>query len=237
MPLSVPRWILAAIPTLLLDPGAALATDLAGVASGAPGAGPASSLAQAGPRDLPTLELVFFDPLNALPCGLESLAGEADAVLRPLGVRIAWRQGGPGTLTRRPQLHVVLLDGPAAERLQLVLGATPHEPGASLHFWISMPAVKRVLGLDPVRDRALSLAQRVQVARAIARVVVHETVHALAPELPHAPAGLMCDHLDRAFLLASRVPIDVRAAAALRAAFEALARGGRPAAPALAASE
>ena len=165
-----------------------------------------------------TIEIVWFDPLDALPCRFEELVGEAEAVFRTADVAVRWRKAGPGTVTQPPQVHAVLLDGAQPAGQELVLGATGHSGAPALNLWISLPAIKRTLGLDPTPGRAVSAFERRQLARALARVLLHEVVHAVAPDLPHAATGLMCERMDRAFLLKESVAIDAAWVAALREA-------------------
>jgi hypothetical protein len=75
------------------------------------------------------------------------------------------------------------------------------------------------------------MAQRREFGLALGRVVVHELVHALAPQRPHVKGGLMADRMGRALLLASDIVIDAGTSEALRAAVS----GRAPARHALAA--
>jgi hypothetical protein len=89
-------------------------------------------------------------------------------------------------------------------------------------LWVSLPAVKRTLGLDPTPRRVLSPGQARQVARAVARVLAHEVIHGVAPSLPHAERGLMSHRMTRTFLLSDSFAFDAASAAALRAGVRVL---------------
>jgi hypothetical protein len=162
------------------------------------------------------LEIVWFDPLDAMPCAFEEMTMEADRVFNAMGVRVAWLKATQDTYTRPPQVHAVLVDGREAPGRELTMGATQRDRTSGLHTWVSLPAVKRTLGIDPTPGRSISPGQRWQIARAVARVLVHEVVHAVAPSLPHAERGLMGHRLNRQFLLSAGVRFDPAAAAALR---------------------
>ena len=49
--------------------------------------------------------------------------------------------------------------------------------------------VARVLGVASERDGMMEPSDRRRLAKALARVVVHELVHRVAPDLPHADSG------------------------------------------------
>ena len=62
----------------------------------------------------------------------------------------------------------------------------------------------------------LSTEDERNLARALARVVVHEAFHAIAPELPHAKKGLTSSNLTRRVLLRGKAEIDAKAARVFR---------------------
>jgi hypothetical protein len=177
-------------------------------------------------QDAAGLEIVWFDPLNALPCAFDDMTREADRVFGAMGVGVAWLQAGPDTFTRPPQVHAVLVDGREAPGTELTMGATLKDTTNGLHLWVSLPAVKRTLGISPIAGRVVSPGQGRQLARAVARVLAHEVIHTVAPSLPHAERGLMCHRLGRDFLLEERLYFDAATAAAVRAGSRTL-RAGR----------
>jgi hypothetical protein len=82
------------------------------------------------------------------------------------------------------------VDGRASGHL---MGATPRHPSVRA-AWIFSSGVVWALGLG--RD-PLSTSEEREVARALGRVVAHEIVHVVAPEVPHARKGLMQPSLNR----------------------------------------
>jgi hypothetical protein len=69
--------------------------------------------------------------------------------------------------------------------------------------WVFLSSVRWTLG-HPVPGGPLNPRQEREVALALARVVAHEVVHAIAPDEPHSQGGLLNHSLNRAFLLGPR---------------------------------
>jgi hypothetical protein len=181
------------------------------VAGGAAEAGPAAGGA--------ALSVTWHDPAHALPFDPDRLAAELAGVLQGAGVALSWQAARPDTVTTGPGLRVVLL--PAGRGLRPgVMGTVPRR-SASRTAWVSLANVERTLGLDaplaPRADRELS--------RALARVIAHELVHLVAPELPHSRGGLMAPRLGRGFLTAPGMRLAPAVVAALRAGAEGRGRG------------
>ncbi len=82
--------------------------------------------------------------------------------------------------------------------------------------------VLQVLDADRPPGRPPADTYHLETARAFARVVVHELVHALAPEHSHAEQGLMRGTLNRRFLLGHELPIDAACRVAISSALRLL---------------
>ncbi len=82
--------------------------------------------------------------------------------------------------------------------------------------------VLRVLDVDRPAELPPAATYNPATARAFARVVVHELVHALAPEHSHAEQGLMRGTLNRRFLLGHELPIDAACRVAISSALQLL---------------
>ena len=95
--------------------------------------------------------------------------------------------------------------------------------------WIYLSNVLWALGLKEEPTRRLSLQEEEQVARALGRVVAHEVVHAVVPDLVHSHGGLMAEKLGRAFLVQARAFLGPAEQKALRAGAERYAAAGEPA--------
>lgn len=186
----------------------------------------ASAAAHAGEAAARRLTIQWSDPEGQFPFALDELAAEARSLFRPLGIELTWALSG--TAITRDHVQVVLL---AADRsggrmgthtMACVQGGPRFQPAT----WILVPRVRAALGLPP--EQTLP-GEGPLLSRALARVMAHELVHLIAPDLPHAPAGLMNATLGRDFLLRPlAVAFDGRVARAVRTAFESwpgLARG------------
>jgi len=159
------------------------------------------------------LELVWFDPLNALPCPFERLSAAVDEVFRGSAVEVAWSRGGRDTVSGPGAVHVILLGGEPARVREETMGLVLRD-NASRAAWIFLGNVKRALG---VGSRPTPWEAR-DLARALGRVIAHEAVHAVVPRLPHAGHGLMAATLARPALLQPLLALDTLSARALRAA-------------------
>jgi hypothetical protein len=148
-----------------------------------------------------TLALRFSDPESAAPFPLEGVRAEVERLFSALGVRIV-----PGGETDEP-VQVVML---AADRSRGglpgdAMGAVARDPGAVPVVWILLPNVRTTLGGTTRHWPGLS---PVLIARAVGRVLAHELVHLIAPDLPHADSGLMKASLGRSQLLNETVVLD-----------------------------
>lgn len=143
---------------------------------------------------------------------------EAADILGPVGVRLLWRVGPPDTESTDEELRVVALS-PAGRRTGSgrVLGATSTGDGPRT-IWIDYANVAWAAGTTAESLVSAGFRERRRAGVALGRVLAHEVVHALVPDLPHARAGVMGeqlrDTLDAPVLLDLRTREAVRAASA-----------------------
>ena len=184
------------------------------------------------PGSMPHLGLVVYDVHELLRTNYQEFVVETSAIFEEMGVATGWRRGGLGTVHGNGPLReipVILLER-APGRLkakQELLGLIPrNQPPA---IWVFVEHVKTSIGPAAASDGLL-------LATAIARVVAHEMVHSLAPELGHTKTGLMRHTLDRQALVGQPRPSHLECAKAVRAALklEAPASRALPAATAVA---
>jgi hypothetical protein len=183
--------------------------------------GAALPLSAASRTEAPTVRLrtAGFDLVHLNALTGEVMIRELNRLLAAAETRVEWRWAPPGTEAAPDELRVVFLDSPARGTLAgyPILGttATGHS-GPPPIVWIHYPTVVRVLGL-----RAESLAGSFFAMRglgvALGRVVAHELVHALAPEVPHT-TGLMAPGLRPQALLGPPLVFDARSATTFGAA-------------------
>jgi hypothetical protein len=158
------------------------------------------------------LELVYFDAEDAAPFAAAGLQREATRVLGQLGIQVHWRRGGLGVVSEQDELTVVLLarrSNGSAIRPE-VLGATMRRDDGARAVWVYLPHVLNTLGMDPDRLSTWDPGAAAQLGTALGRVA--------APELPHAPGGLMAERMGRTALLGPRVEVPLEFQRALRPA-------------------
>jgi hypothetical protein len=171
------------------------------------------------PHPRADLTLYLFDVRRRLDASLESLATETSAIFRDMGIEVSWRQGGLGTVYgdgEGRELPVIVLDELPGEHAELVMGLVlkASQPRA---VWIYVETIKRTLGMTRYTAPHGSAARSLGVATG--RVVAHEVVHALAPDLGHTAGGLMRHSLTRADLTSGARPAYQACGEWVRAAF------------------
>ena len=171
-----------------------------------------------------TLSVVWLDPSAALPVADEAVAGELRRLLASAGVGLLWQKGDLEAAADASELRVVLLAREAAGPTE-VMGSV-YRGSRTRTAWINLPAVLRTLRLGDQRP-AWPAGARPGLARALARVIAHELIHILAPEMPHAREGLLAAKLGPRFLTGPEAALSSPVAAALRrgALAHAQARG------------
>ena len=159
-------------------------------------------------RPRPHLRLLWFDPASAAPFAYAGAGGEVRSILGAAGVDVVWEKGAAAPLAPG-EIAVILLDAePARVGLRTdVMGCVIKGDARSV-LWVNLTTVARMLGLDPRSHVAWSGRERQQVATALGRVVAHEIVHLIAPQLPHATQGLLSATLDRYRLVYQRLRLD-----------------------------
>ena len=170
------------------------------------------------PRAL-ELRLAWMDPLSAAS-GTEGIArAEVARVLARMGVSVRWRRASAAEQARPDELRVIFLDRAAERRKGTpVLGATPAHFLGEPFIWVHVPGVRSALGISPRSLAAnLDLHSMRALSIGLGRVIAHEIVHALAPELPHG-RGLMSAQLDSEQLTSAAIAFDPEVALAVRTA-------------------
>jgi hypothetical protein len=159
--------------------------------------------------------LVWFDPLDALPDGFEEVGQEVSSIFLEIGVDVRWTRGVPGTAygpegPRRVPVILLPEDPVKDRRAAPTMGVVLRGQEPLRVVWVFVNNVRSALGHDVVRRPRPDQAEARPLALALARVVAHEVVHAIAPDEPHSRSGLMRKALDRRFLLGPRPMIEGR---------------------------
>jgi hypothetical protein len=162
------------------------------------------------------VSLIWVEGVKVPEAVQGAMVREAAEILGPVGVRLRWRKGSTDTPSEAGELRVVPL-GPAGRSAKTgrVLGATSTAEGPRT-IWIDYENVAWVAGTSTDRLVSAGFAERRRVGVAMGRVIAHEVVHALVPQLPHAAAGLMGVNLRGA--LDRSVSLDPATRDAVRAA-------------------
>jgi len=179
---------------------------------GAPGRGLPDAVRPA-PRE--HFRIVWYDPKELLPAMAADVAREVSAVFAAIGVNVGWQDGGLYGEAPVPEVPVIVLrEDPRKSRLgENIMGLVIRDQAPTRAVWVFVDPILRNLRISPP-GRPLADSEKLQVSRALARVMAHEAVHAIVPEEPHTRGGLMRHSLDRAFLLGRRAALDPACASA-----------------------
>lgn len=167
------------------------------------------------------VRLAWFDPADSVPGVFSSVRHETTDLMQRMGVSVQWRRAHTRELARMDEVSVIFVahGGTGSRpRQAVVMGACPLDSRPHRAVWVHAPRVLAALGLSPRRQGLrLSPHDEAQFTRALARVIVHEVVHAVAPDVPHG-GGLMSGRLSRKQLTGDVVEVDASVTLALRQA-------------------
>ncbi len=168
----------------------------------------------AGPPEVaetaPRLHLIWYDPLRCIPRAFFLLQKEVDRIFGEIGIPVTWERN---TMTRgHPEaVNVSVILVGHHKKLpgfhHKVLGSFQYKPPAMRKqaIWrsvlIYLPNIVRTLGY-PLHDHDIAIDSRIlsqlnrpkelcDLSRAIGRIIAHEVVHAVSPDIPHTSHGLM----------------------------------------------
>ena len=157
----------------------------------------------------------------------DAVREEVRAILAHAGIDATW-EPTPG---QRPILVVMTPSEPSGPGWNLspsVMGVYLTDGRADSVF-VFFERVSKTVGRRGQADGLRTARQRRLVERALGRVIVHELVHRLAPDLPHAAHGLLRSRLNRSALTSARLGLDAASARAVRRALGERARTCSPA--------
>jgi hypothetical protein len=183
----------------------------------------------------PTTERVLvraaeIDFASLAPLTRGVMRHELASLLAPASLGLSWRRTPPHGETDADELRVVLMRTAGRGTDRGALGSARARGPAAATVWVYVPTVAAALDLE-LEGLATSLDAQRRMGLALARVLVHEVVHALAPHVDHARAGLMRPSLHPAQLEAGRAALEGDCVTALASgARDWLARAPLPAA-------
>lgn len=161
------------------------------------GAHAAVAVAQAADAAPRRLTIHWSDPERQFPYHIDGLVAEARALFAPMGIELLWAPSG--SVVTRDSVQMVLLarDRSGGRMGEHTMACVQSGPRAQPAAWILVPRVRETLGLpaQPLPNEGPLLS------RALARVMAHELIHLIAPQVAHVPGGLMNASLGRDLLI------------------------------------
>lgn len=145
----------------------------------------------------PSLELVWVDLAGLGPPLVAGTCAAAEQLVAPVGLRLSSRCAPAGSGFVPGHAVVILMErnpNPGHSG-RPVAGAVQAGAGRLPAVWVFPRVVAHGLGLDPAHARGWTSWQRVDFARALAAVVLHELAHLMC-DAEHAAGGLMAQALD-----------------------------------------
>ena len=170
----------------------------------------------------PQLLLRWSDPHRLFGSGWKPVGRELEKLFGEIGVELSWTRGDGEAVSTQREIRVVLVHSEASEwkLSSMAMGAVLSRRGPQSEIYIFFKSVVRTLGYSPktLTERWPTAREKRELSRALGRVIAHEVIHAVLPELPHTDEGLMHFKLDRESLLAGDAHVDEKVAEAFREA-------------------
>jgi hypothetical protein len=181
-------------------------------------------LSQAAPK--PQIDLFWSDYellTRKLSTGArKTLEREARSIFAQAGIELSFIVGSPEDHGRSDASAIrVILMPRSAEGWNAggsAMGAVLEKDARIPTVYILVPVVERTIGLSVEPNERVHDGRKAHaLARALARVLAHETVHAIDPDIPHGPEGsVMSESLTRELLLGDRLLLHQSTANRLR---------------------
>ncbi len=136
------------------------------------------------PSGPPTLQLLWIDATGEAGFAYRGVVQASSTALASLGVSVRWRRV-PAGAELPPGLRVLVLPRAARVRVPGTLGLVARQAAPVSEIYVFLDSVARTLSLQPGNLAGWPFFERLNLGRALGRVVAHEVVHALRPGLPH----------------------------------------------------
>lgn len=162
------------------------------------------------------LRLCWRDAHGRYPLALDVIQSEVATILAAVDVEVRWvdevEAAGEAVLS------VILMNElPTSWRVPRgAMGVSLKQDRPSNAVFLLLPAIMVNVGLEPSMTRVPTPRERIDLAKAIARVVVHEIVHVLAPELEHRDDAVFRSSMSSYALLHEDIEPDEEVGKALR---------------------
>ena len=183
------------------------------------------------------MHVVVSDRFGFSPDFLAAIGDDALAILRAASIDATWspeeqvhaEAGDHQWQVNGAGSFLVLFSGKAPSAWGVkrrAMGIVVAEPHPRRHVIVFPLRVLRVLNVNQQAGRPPAARYNRPTARAFARVVVHELVHAIVPGHSHSERGLMRGTLNRQVLLRQELPIDPGYHVAIATALQSLHAAG-----------
>jgi hypothetical protein len=152
----------------------------------------------------------------------KALEREARSIFAEAGIELSFFVGSPEDHGRSDPgaVRVILMPHSAGgwNAGGSAMGAVLEKDARIPTVYILVPVVERTIGLSMEANERVHDGRKAHaLARALGRVLAHETVHAIDGDIPHGPEGsLMSESLTRELLLGDRLLLDEATANRLR---------------------
>jgi hypothetical protein len=175
------------------------------------------------------LELTLFDNFGHESTTVERIRLEVEDIFATMATDIEWLDpfSEAPVKTVGARLRVILIPSPPPiwGLSSSTMGVVHRTVGSVEGVYIFPPAIMRTLHRLPEEVRTAFLPKQNRLwARALGRVISHEIIHAIAPEHPHTPGGLMQARLGRSSLNEPELTVDPLSAAVFLAHLQARMR-------------
>jgi hypothetical protein len=150
------------------------------------------------------LTLAYFNCAELPPEIAQPMDREVGSILRQLGieVRAFWNpEGQPEDGVIHLKALLLPSDGSSMGQRDTVMGAVRGRNFPGTAVYVFYPNILAALNNPKYRPPSPE-----QVGRAVGRVVAHEVIHALGGDA-HTLLGLMCQVMDRNFMMQTRVVV------------------------------
>lgn len=170
----------------------------------------------------PRLALHWIDGFDFCGPVRDIAMKEAAAILGRTGVEVTWREPKDAAYPSPHELSVKVIlveTHPSQWHLQAnALGAVMGTGVPRGSAYVFATNALAALGIENKTRSCLTPRRNFVLGRALARILVHEIVHAVVPEHPHSASGVMTASFDHDALIVSGLAVDGACARAFRLA-------------------
>jgi hypothetical protein len=157
----------------------------------------------------------MLDPENLFPYSIVPISKELSSIFDTIGVGIQLRRESESVAAVMPgELVIVLSNHQTSGWLSKhhirdrILGSVMNSNSPKRTIFIYVQNIARLLNLRWAKMPTISSGKNAELARAIARVIGHELIHAVVPDHSHTSSGLMQSSLTRDDLVAGDLRLD-----------------------------